>query len=385
MDVPRHALRRRNERYTNNCVGQIWWCGDFGRHLSWPGIPFNFHWEKSYCTTIQKHHTASCCSVFLFDNTLPPYNNITHVARINMHFLHANLYIMRWSFSTDMSHIENLRVMWITTNMECQNIPWTLQEFQCASNVSHWSCVLLTVTYVALNTPVCLGPLSLPVTICLFSETVSSKIVTPQMHAFWQWNETEHDHVIKAELTPKYYSLVNKPRLGRKKSGVIAVIFKSNLNLKVNTYVDVNWTSFECVETILSAGNDVFIMMCIYKPPPSKQNKLTPLIFHNEFEIFLHMYGNRPGKLAIFGDFNFHFDDTDHIDIKRISWCLESLNFQQNVSVPTHKCGHILDWVITRKDETFMNIVKVEDLQLSDHFVIFCLLNVTSFKRTVRK
>ena len=84
---------------------------------------------------------------------------------------------------------------------------------------------------------------------------------------------------------------------------------------------------------------------------------------------------NGSSKAIICGDFNFHFDDTTSGDSCNFIDLLESGNMIQHVSTPTHRKGHILDLIITRNDETFIQDLRVLDDVYSDHSVVVCKLN----------
>ena len=64
----------------------------------------------------------------------------------------------------------------------------------------------------------------------------------------------------------------------------------------------------------------------------------------------------------ICGDFNFHVNDTanQNSDACNFIDLLETVNMIQHVSTPTQRKGHILDLIITRNDETFIQDVRVQ-------------------------
>ena len=55
-------------------------------------------------------------------------------------------------------------------------------------------------------------------------------------------------------------------------------------------------------------------------------------------------------ELLIYGDFNFHMDDMVDWDATRSRELLDLFNLKQHVCVPTHKQGHLLDFVITSNE-----------------------------------
>lgn len=54
-----------------------------------------------------------------------------------------------------------------------------------------------------------------------------------------------------------------------------------------------------------------------------------------------------PGNLLIVGDFNYHLDDTNNLDIVKFNKALESFSLIQHVNGPTRKKGQTLDLIIT--------------------------------------
>ena len=79
--------------------------------------------------------------------------------------------------------------------------------------------------------------------------------------------------------------------------------------------------------------------------------------------------------LVIAGEFNFHVDDLDHRDALKFTDLLESVNLIQQVKSPTHRHGHTLDLIITRKEEDMIADVQVLADVYSDHRVICCKIN----------
>ena len=77
------------------------------------------------------------------------------------------------------------------------------------------------------------------------------------------------------------------------------------------------------------------------------------------------------GQLCILGDFNIHFDCPHTPLTAKTVDILNAYSLQQVVTEPTHKGGHILDWVIVRPDEQIHRSTRVSDCLESDHY---CLL-----------
>ena len=113
----------------------------------------------------------------------------------------------------------------------------------------------------------------------------------------------------------------------------------------------------------------------LYRPPPSKKNKLTPKCFFDEFENFLAEQILAKGKLLIMGDLNLHLDQNQHPDSHKFLGLLESYGLQQLVKEPTHRSNHILDVIITRTDDCPVHELAVTDSLISDHKSILLSLN----------
>ena len=48
----------------------------------------------------------------------------------------------------------------------------------------------------------------------------------------------------------------------------------------------------------------------------------------------------------------------------------------QTVDKPTHRCGHILDWILHRRDDEILQTTHVSHELTSDHFTIVCDLDL---------
>lgn len=83
------------------------------------------------------------------------------------------------------------------------------------------------------------------------------------------------------------------------------------------------------------------------------------------------------------GDFNFHVNEPsrDHLAAKFLD-ILDSYNWAQHVTEPTHKRRGTLDLIITRKTDDIVLNCNVKDPDLSDHYAVHCMLSLD--KPTVR-
>ena len=103
-----------------------------------------------------------------------------------------------------------------------------------------------------------------------------------------------------------------------------------------------------------------------YRPP---ETGTVIDLFFEEFSSLLEEVVVCSEELLIIGDFNFHMDDTADRYAAQFGSLLELFNLKQHVAVPTHRSGHILDLVISRKDAEALKVnelVVIEQL-ISDH------------------
>ena len=62
--------------------------------------------------------------------------------------------------------------------------------------------------------------------------------------------------------------------------------------------------------------------------------------------------GILPTLIMIVGDFNINYLDLSGCEYKRFVNILDTFDFVQNIELPTHSSGHLLDYVITTKNSS---------------------------------
>ena len=91
-------------------------------------------------------------------------------------------------------------------------------------------------------------------------------------------------------------------------------------------------------------------------------------MFLEEFSELLSQYASSRSDTVYIGDFNFHCDDCSDGQASRLRTMLSDHNLTQLVNVPTHKRGHILDWVVVRTENSSFCFDSVQDYpDLSDN------------------
>ena len=126
-----------------------------------------------------------------------------------------------------------------------------------------------------------------------------------------------------------------------------------------------------------------------YRPPPKRRNNLTDSMFTEQLPDLLDYVSNLPGFACLVGDMNIHFDYPLQSLTKQTLTSLSLYNPVQVINKPTHRCGHIIDWVIVRPDDDIHEKSTATDSLESDHYCTKAYFNVSVSKpstlyRTVR-
>lgn len=193
----------------------------------------------------------------------------------------------------------------------------------------------------------------------------------------WLRGDSRDDRVM-ADLknTLPHFVMYHQPRLHRKGGGVCLL---SHKGFKVTNNTVHHYRSFEYLDVIIASFTTSVRLFTIYRPPPSRKNKLSTKIFFEEFGSLLEIIMIYSGRVAMIGDFNFHVDDPTDRDATTFLELLDSTGFQQHVriSTGTHYHGHTLDLIISRKAESLVSNVSVLTGMPSDHKPVKCELNIS--------
>ena len=181
------------------------------------------------------------------------------------------------------------------------------------------------------------------------------------------------------------------PRQSRSRGGGIATVYKSTLgsNITFKTNFDFTHTSFKVVQASITLQHNTLHFFCLYRPPPNRQNNLTDSMFTEQLPDLLDYVNNLQGFVCLVGDMNMHFDNPLQSLTKQTLTSLSLYNLVQVINKPTHRCGHIIDWVIVRPDDDIHKKSTVTDSLESDHYCTKSYFNVSVSKpstlyRTVR-
>ena len=176
------------------------------------------------------------------------------------------------------------------------------------------------------------------------------------------WLYSDQDAKMKA-ITPEGYDICSNSRDSRKGGGV-AIVCRRELRCKI---IDssTKFTSFEYFQLDISANNKTMSLFPIYRPEP---NMVSMDTFFSEFSSYLEMISILSHEILILGDFNVHMDMKDNPNSRKFMDIVSGFNLVQHVMESSHESGHILDLVISRRNDFVSNVIAGE--YFSDHKVI---------------
>ena len=121
-----------------------------------------------------------------------------------------------------------------------------------------------------------------------------------------------------------------------------------------------------------------FFFACLWTETKSRSINTAIGLFIEEFSSLLEEVIGCSEELLIIGDFNFQLDDTADRYAPQFGSLLELFNLKQHVAVPTHRSGHILYLVKSKKDAQALKVdeIIVMEQLISDHKSICFQLNL---------
>ena len=186
------------------------------------------------------------------------------------------------------------------------------------------------------------------------------------------WLHVEGSEVTIGELCPSGHRLLHPPRSAGRGGGV-GLLYKQGIGSKIRLF-EHSFTLFECIVFTFVARKCLRVIVVYHSPGCAPVG-----VFLEEFSSLLQETVICPEELLIYGYFNFHMDDKADWDTTRFGELLDLFNLKQHACVPTHKCGHILDLVITRNEtESALGLKNVTVMEqfISDHKAVCVNLNL---------
>ena len=196
------------------------------------------------------------------------------------------------------------------------------------------------------------------------------------------WLSAHGDEAKTAELAPSGFDVKSFPRQSRSRGGGIATVYKSTLGsiITFKTCFDFTHTSFEVVQASITLQHNTLHFFCLYRPPPNRRNNLTDSMFTEQLPNLLDYVNSLPGLVCLVGDMNIHFDNPLQSLTKQTLSTLGLYGLVQVINKPTHRCGHIIDWVIVRPDDDIHRKSTVTDSLESDHHCTKSYFNISASK-----
>ena len=172
------------------------------------------------------------------------------------------------------------------------------------------------------------------------------------------WLRAQDDEAKTVELAPCGFVVKSFPCQSRSRGGGISTIYKSTLgsNIIFKTYFDFTHTSFEVVQASITLQHNTLHFFCLYRPPPNRRSNLTDSMFTEQLTDLLDYVNNLPGYACLVGDMNIHYDNPSQSQTKQTLTALSLHSLVQVINKPTHRCGHIIDWLIVRPDDDIHKI-----------------------------
>ena len=191
-------------------------------------------------------------------------------------------------------------------------------------------------------------------------------------------NENKND--VTALVRDKGYVLRHVIRKNREKEdgGGVGILIKNSINHKQIPCKQ--FTSFEhmMVSVKLCTGTSL-ILITVYR-----LHIVSESTFFAEFTTLLESLCSMEENFIMSGDINFHLEIPTNPNVVLLNDLFDSFDCIQYVSGPTHRMGHTLDFVLTRKDSPLVSQVNVDDVNLSDHFFITfqaqCMMSKSEYR-----
>ena len=185
----------------------------------------------------------------------------------------------------------------------------------------------------------------------------------------WLYSEEEKNEVVLAQLLPNDFSINHNPRSDGREGGGVAIMYNENTPLEIKNSINpANYKQFESMSNLILFKGSPVRLSVVYRPQPTKINKLKVRFFWSEWTKYLSEHMTRSNDFVIVGDLNFHLDEVNDPHTIRFQSILTEFGLKQHVTSPTHAQGHTLDVVITPAESSLLTSVKVVDLGLANDF-----------------
>lgn len=164
------------------------------------------------------------------------------------------------------------------------------------------------------------------------------------------------------------YSVFRKDRSSR--GGGLCIYIKTEMNAKKVQFEQAD-TGWEHIWISFKLNNYDFICGTLYRPPRNN-------ILIADLEDCLAAVFPKSDKIIVLGDININLINKTSTECKTFNGLLEQFNLKQIVNEPTRitdTTQSLIDVICINKDIT-VNNCDIVDLDISDHFLVTCELNI---------
>ena len=194
----------------------------------------------------------------------------------------------------------------------------------------------------------------------LYDYVVSSKIDVMAITETWLYSDEKENAVHINEIVPKEYGFKHAPRKDGRVGGGVGLLYHKGVKIvlpKPTRSVCTGITQFEILDCVLNVTSDPrssIYLVIVYRPPPTRKNKLKLKTFWKEWKRLLTVLAKDHKSFIIVGDLNFHLDVGENQNTIKFMGILDELNLVQLVEGQTHTAGHTLDVIITQPENSFI-------------------------------
>ena len=120
---------------------------------------------------------------------------------------------------------------------------------------------------------------------------------------------------------------------------------------------------------------------CQNGPPPSRRCNLTDSMFTEQMPDLLDYISNFTAYACHVVDMNIHFDNPLQSLTKQTLTTLNLHSAVQVINKPTHKCGHIIDRVLTHLNQTIVKLSRISRFQPQSSTSYWTVRNMANIDR----
>ena len=206
--------------------------------------------------------------------------------------------------------------------------------------------------------------------------------------------ELDENQVTFAKLLPKGFTIEHDARPDGRLGGGVALIFSDSVSAKIQKcHTHRKFKQFESMSVLITFRNASFCLTVVYRPSPSKKNKLKLKCFWKDWTDLLTIHTESNSDFVIVGDLNLHLNIATNTSTIKFNGILDEFNLTQHIQEQTHVCGNALDVLLSNSNSNNISKVKVfdpdffndEGKPVRDHYAIKWLMKGTKKKPKIEE